>query len=150
MKPFIVLIVTFIIAAFVLSILHGHYQFALAGKIAMSVMLVFTGIGHFTITKGMTMMVPAFMPFKKAIVYLTGIIEFSAATGLEINRYHRLTGYLLILFFITILPANIYAARHHVNFEKGNTDSVGMEYLWFRIPLQLLFTGWVWVVAIMN
>jgi uncharacterized membrane protein len=150
MKPLVVLIVTFIIAAIVLSILHGGYQFALAGRIAMSVMLAFTAIGHFMFSKGMAMMVPAFLPFKKAIVYLTGIMELTAAIGLELNYVHKLAGCQLILFFIVILPANIYAAMHRINHEKASMDGYDIRYLWFRVPLQLVFIGWVYVAAVLN
>jgi uncharacterized membrane protein len=53
----------------------------------MSVMLLFTAIAHFKFTKGMTMMLPGFIPFKTETVYLTGIIEIVAAIGLFIPHF---------------------------------------------------------------
>lgn len=36
-----------------------------------------------------------------------------------------------------ILPANIYAAMNNVDHEKASVAGKGMNYLWFRIPLQI-------------
>ncbi|WP_331145734.1 hypothetical protein [Hymenobacter sp.] len=52
------------------------------------------------------------------------------------------------MFFVLILPANIHAALHHINYQKGTTDGPGPRYLWFRIPLQLLFIAWTWYFSV--
>jgi hypothetical protein len=41
------------------------------------------------------------------------------------------------------LSANINAAIHKVDYEKATYEGPGISYLWFRIPLQLLFIAWV-------
>lgn len=148
MKPLIVLLVAFVIAVFSLKGINGHYDFALAGRIAMSVMLVFTSVAHFAFTKGMEMMLPRFIPFKKGMVYFTAIIEILAAIGLLIPTLRTLTAWLLILFFILILPANINAAIKHVDHEKKSFEGKGVKYLWFRVPLQFFFIAWVYISAI--
>lgn len=142
------LIVAFVIAIFSVKIIHSDYDFALSARIAMSVMLVFTSIAHFAFRKGMEMMVPGFIPFKKGMVYFTGIIEILAAVGLLIPNFRTLTALLLILFFILILPANIYAAIKNVDYEKKSYEGKGLKYLWFRIPLQIIFIVWVYISAI--
>jgi uncharacterized membrane protein len=147
MKPLIVLLSVFAISPLLTKAFRGNFEFALSGKIAMSAMLIFTAIGHLMFTKGMSMMLPSFIPYKTAIVYLTGLIEVSAAIGLLIPRYSAITGWLLIVFFILVLPANIYAAIKHINYEKGTFNGDGLTYLWFRIPLQLLFIVWTYFSA---
>jgi uncharacterized membrane protein len=114
----------------------------------MSVMLVFTSIGHFVFVQGMTLMIPAFIPFKKQIVYLTGVFEFAAAIGLLIPKLQNQTAWLLILFFLLILPANIQAAIKKIDYQKGTTSGPGLNYLWFRVPLQILFIAWVYLFAV--
>ena len=52
------------------------------------------------------------------------------------------------LFFIAILPANIKASMENINYQTGELDGIGLEYLWFRIPLQLFFIVWVFFTAI--
>ena len=114
----------------------------------MSIMLFFTAIGHFAFNKGMAMMLPPFIPFKRETVYVTGLIEILAGIGLLITPYRHMTAVLLIIFFILILPANIYAAIHKVDHEKANYLGKDLKYLWFRIPLQIFFIEWVWYFGI--
>lgn len=150
MKPFFVLIISFLIAFPVIRLITGSYDPFLAGNIGMSIMLVFTSIGHFAFVKGMEMMMPPFIPFKAAMVYLTGIIEVMAAAGLLIPSLQVLTAYLLILFFILILPVNIYAARKNVDYQKATHEGPGLSYLWFRVPFQLFLIAWVYLCNIFH
>jgi uncharacterized membrane protein len=148
MKPLFVLLITFISAFLITRFSSGHYETALSGRIALSVMLIFTGLAHFFFTSGMTLMVPDRIPFKKGLVYLTGIIEILAAIGLLIPSLSILTAWLLIIFFILLLPANINAAQRHIDYQKGTTDGSGLNYLWFRVPLQIFFIVWAYLSAI--
>lgn len=144
MKPLIVLVFVFVLSLFAIKIINGNYDYKLAAQIAMSAMLLFTSIAHFAFTKGMTMMLPAFIPFKKQIVYVTGIMEIAAAVCLLLPSTQVITAWFLIVFFIALLPANINAAIRHIDYQKGTFDGNGLNYLWFRIPLQLFFIAWVY------
>ncbi|WP_299157732.1 hypothetical protein [uncultured Tenacibaculum sp.] len=148
MKPLIVLLLSFIIAVFVIKIVKKEYDFALSARISMSIMLIFTAIGHFLFTKGMSMIVPKFIPFKEVIVYLTGIFEILLAIMLLIPKFKNISGWILIVFFLLMLPANIYASINNVNYQKGTLDGNGLTYLWFRIPLQILFIVWTYISSI--
>jgi uncharacterized membrane protein len=148
MKPLFVLLGAFGIALLVIRYVTGAFDYSFAGRIGMSVMLVFTAVGHFAFTKGMALMVPDFVPFKTEVVYLTGILEIIAAVCLLIPSLHVWTGWALILFFIVLLPGNIKAAVQHIDYQKGTFDGNGPDYLWFRIPLQLLFIAWTYLSAI--
>jgi uncharacterized membrane protein len=148
MKPLIVLLITFVISIIALKLIRGGYAFALSGRIAMSVMLLFTAMGHFAFSKGMSMMIPGFLPFKTEIVYLTGIIEMAAAIGLLIPTLTVTTGWLLIIFFVLVLPANIHAAINHIDFQTATFSGAGLKYLWFRIPLQILFIVWTYLSSV--
>lgn len=119
-------------------------DYHLAGKIALATTLLFTSLGHLIYTKGMVLMLPDFIPLKKEIIYVTGLLEVMGAFGLFIPSISRLTGMLLIVFFILILPTNIYASMRHLNYETATFDGKGTEYLWFRIPFQLLLIGWTY------
>ncbi|MEP5365935.1 MAG: hypothetical protein ABJQ37_18950 [Reichenbachiella sp.] len=148
MKPLIILTSVFVISCMTNKILHGNFTFALSGRIAMSAMLLFTAIGHFVFTKGMAMMLPDFVPFRIELVYLTGILEIAAAIGLFIPKFRVVTAWLLVVFFILMLPANIYASIKHIDYQKGTFDGPGLTYLWFRIPLQILFIVWTYLSTI--
>jgi len=115
-----------------------------AGLIAMSALLVFTGIGHFVYTPGMVMMLPPLIPFKYLVIIATGAFEILAGITLLIPRLQKLTSVCLIIFFVLIFPANIYAALHKVNLQTATLDGQGPGFLWLRIPLQIIFIGWTW------
>ena len=86
MKPLIVLILSSVISLFIIKLIKKEYDFALSARIAMSIMLVFTAFGHFAFTKGMSMMIPKFIPFKESVIYLTGIFEILLAISLLIPK----------------------------------------------------------------
>ncbi|MBB6239329.1 putative membrane protein [Pedobacter sp. AK013] len=148
MKPLLVLVIVYV----VLLAFGGHTTFdkgnIFAGNIAMGVMLLFTAIGHFKFKTSMAAMVPLFIPKKVEVVLLTGVLEILFAIGLAIVSTRHLTGIALIIFYIAILPANIYAAKHHINYENLHKPGPGPKYLWFRIPFQLFLIAWVWYFSV--
>jgi len=148
MKPLIVLLSSFIIAIFLIKMVIKEFDFALSARIAISIMLCFTAIGHFVFTNGMSKMIPNFIPFKTTLVHLTGLFEIFLAIGLHIPRIKVISGWSLIIFLLLMLPSNIYAAIHQVNYQKGTFDGNGLTYLWFRIPLQFLFIVWAYLCSI--
>lgn len=148
MKPFFVLLGSFLICLLVLKLTKKQLDFQLAGKISMAIMLLFTALGHFMFTKGMAGMIPAIIPFKTELVYLTGVMEVFFAIGLIYPKYSYLTGVTLIIFFILILPSNIKASMDGLNYQTGQLDGKGLSYLWFRVPLQILFILWVFFSAL--
>lgn len=102
---------------------------------ALSVMLVFTGISHFTSMKeDFVRMMPDWIPFPRAMVYFTGVCELVGAIGLLLPEFRRAAAYALIAFFAAVLPANIHAARAGVKLRGEPATS-----LWLRVPMQVLF-----------
>jgi len=148
MKPLFVLLGSFIVTFLILRWLNGRWDYRLAARIAMAVMLFFTAMGHFVFTRGMVMMVPAFVPFKRGMVYFTGIAEIAGGVVLLLNHWYGIAALLLILLFMLMLPANVYAAFHRVNYEKGTHDGKGPAYLWFRVPLQAFFIAWIYFLIL--
>jgi uncharacterized membrane protein len=111
------------------------------GRLGLSLFFVFTAIGHFGKTAGMVAMLPAFLPYRVEVIYLTGILEILGAIGLWIPRLVRLTGVCLIAMLLGFLPVNIYAAFNHVDF---GGHGVGPVYLLLRIPFQVLVLWWTY------
>ncbi len=146
MAPLFILLGTFGILYLVNKILLGErFSVSLLGRIAMSAMLVATGISHFTSPEPMIAMMPEFLPWKLELVYFTGVCELAAAVGLLWEKTARLTAVMLIVFFVAILPANILGSLRSVEFSGMQ---YGPWYLLFRIPLQLFFIWWVWYFGI--
>lgn len=146
MAPLIVLLATFAILFAINKIaLKSRLSLSQCGRSAMAAMLMVTGIAHFTSTGPMVEMMPDSIPFKRELVYFTGICELAAVIGLIWNKTARLASVMLIIFFIAILPANIAGSLKQVNF--GGMEN-GAVYLWFRIPLQIFFIWWVWYFGV--
>lgn len=102
---------------------------------ALSLMLVFTGVSHFTFLKDdFVRMIPPSIPWPSAMVYFTGLCEIAGAVGLLLPEFRRAAAYALIAFFLAVLPANIHAARAGVTL-RGKPAT----RLWLRIPMQTLF-----------
>ena len=148
MKPLIVLLASFVVSTIVIKLSKGDMDHALAGRISMACMLFFTAIGHFAFSDGMSAMIPSFVPFKKALVFVTGIMEIMLAIGLLFPQYQKVFAWTSILFLFMVLPANIKAALEHINYQTGKMDGRGPTYLWFRVPLQLFYMGWIYFSAI--
>jgi len=148
MKPLFVLVIVYV----ALLSFGTHTTFdkgsIFAGNMAMAAMLLFTAIGHFKFKTSMAAMVPLFIPKKVELVLLTGVLEILFAIGLAIPGTRHFTGIALIIFYVAILPANIYAAKHRINYENLYKPGPGPKYLWFRIPFQLFLIVWVWYFSV--
>jgi uncharacterized membrane protein len=146
MAPLIVLLATSAILFAVNKFLAGgRLSTSLIGRIAMSAMLLLTGIAHFTSTDLMVQMMPDVVPFKREMIYFTGVCELAAALGLLWSKTSRLASILLIVFFIAVLPANIAGSLKQVNL--GGME-YGPLYLLFRVPLQVFLIWWVWYFGV--
>lgn len=108
----------------------------------LAVMLVMTASAHF-VPEGVSFMpnhgdllrmVPPFVPFPAAVVYLTGVFELAGAVGLVLPATRRAAGLCLALLFVCLLPANVYAAVADMPFAGGDATP-----LWLRVPEQVLY-----------
>lgn len=152
MKPLIVLVSVFALSMLFSYAFHQREDLYFSGRLALCVMLLFTSIAHFVFIKGMILMVPPFIPnpLKKLIILITGIIEIAGAAGIMIYETRVTAGYLLVIFLIAMLPANVYATQRRVNMEEGDFSGPGIYYLIFRIPMQLFLIVWTYYFAIIH
>ena len=146
MAPLIILIACFG-TGWLLNVyaFRRKYPVRFFGKLAMSLMLIATGVTHFTKTAAMVQSMPGFISYKSEVVYATGIIELLAALFLLAPRFSSLVSILLILFLLCVLPANVTGSIKRVDLGGMN---MGPLYLLFRIPLQLFFIGWIYYFGI--
>lgn len=112
-------------------------------KIALYVfclLFLMAGIGHFAMESFFTGMMPEWVPFRKAVVYISGVTEIALAIGLFMKRTRYITGFLIAIFLVLVFPVNIYMA-----FTAANYD-VSAIALWLRLPLQFVLIWWVLTV----
>jgi uncharacterized membrane protein len=110
-------------------------------RVGLSLFFTFTAVGHFIRTEEMAAMLPPAVPYRVGLIYLTGVLELLGAVGAWIPRLVRLTGFLLILMLIGLLPANVYSAINRVDF---GGHGAGPAYLLVRVPFQLFVIWWTY------
>ena len=110
-------------------------------RVGLSLFFLFTAIGHFLKSEEMAKMLPPAVPYRVELIYLTGIFELLGAIGVWLPHLTRLTGLLLIIMLVGVLPANIYSALQRVDF--GGHEA-GPLYLLVRVPFQLFVIGWTY------
>src|SRR5215831_8565183 len=136
----VAIILTLLLVPYLLLSLAGVPE-SVRGRIGVALVFVFTGLGHFVRTSAMAQMLPNRVPMRVPIVHASGVFELLAAGAILIPRVSRLTGIVLCIFLLVILPSNIYAAFKRVDF---GGHGAGPVYLLVRVPLQLFLIGWIW------
>jgi uncharacterized membrane protein len=97
---------------------------------------VMGGVGslHFVVPDLMAKQIPPRLPFKKPLVYASGVVEVTCAVGLF--RRDRWAGPLAAATLLAIWPANIQMAL-----DAGTGKNPGLAdsklAMWARVPLQL-------------
>jgi len=110
-------------------------------RVGLSLFFTFAAIAHFIRTEEMAAMIPAAVPYRLELIYLTGVLELLGAIGVWMPQLTRLTGLLLIAMLILLLPANVYAAITRVDF---GGHGAGPAYLLVRVPFQLFVIWWTY------
>ncbi|MEX3711896.1 hypothetical protein AB1L05_22770 [Cytobacillus horneckiae] len=100
-----------------------------------SLILLGAGVMHFVKEKQFRSIVPKALPFKKAIVLISGVMEIAFALLLWSRKGQVIIGKLLSLFMIVISPANINMAVKNNTYYKGK--KLHPLILWLRLPLQI-------------
>lgn len=143
----ILFLLLLLVAPYLVLTLAGRWIGALQlaphrrARVGLSLFFIFTSIGHFIRTEEMAAMMPPAIAYRVELIYLTGVFELLGAIGVWIPGLVRLTGLLLILMLIGILPANIYSAINRVDF---GGHGAGPAYLIVRVPFQLFVIWWTY------
>ncbi len=105
-----------------------------------AVLFVGAGILHFVIPDLYVQIVPPYLPFPLALVYISGAAEILGGIGVLIPKARTWAGWGLIALLIAVFPANLYMALE--------PEGIGLERaalgLWLRLPLQFVLIAWVW------
>jgi uncharacterized membrane protein len=140
----VVIILTLVLLPYWLLI-PAHVGEPLRGRIGIALVFAFTGIGHFIKTSAMTQMLPPWVPLRVTLIYVSGVLELLGCLAILIPAVSRYAGITLCIFLLLVLPSNIYAAFHRVDF---GGHAAGPIYLLVRIPLQLFMIGWIYWFAV--
>ena len=120
-------------------------SFRSAAVFGLSLVFLFTGVGHFIRTESMALMIPPRVPDRELLIYLGGVLEILAALALLVPSFRRATGLFLMAFLVAVLPLNIYAAWEQI--PMGGHEW-GPVYLLVRVPLQAVLFLWAYWFAV--
>lgn len=110
-------------------------------RVGVTLFFLITAMAHFATNEAMAEMVPPSVPYRIELIYVTGVLELLGAIGVWIPRLMRLTGLLLIVMLIALLPANVYSAINRVDY---GGHAAGPAYLLARVPFQLFVMWWTY------
>ena len=102
--------------------------------IIMSLFYIGAGINHFLNPEWYVRIVPPILPFKTAIVYISGLFELILGVLLVFPKTRFIAGWGLIVLLLVIFPANIYVAL-----TQGEAMDTTPMIAWTRLPFQFIF-----------
>ena len=97
------------------------------------------GIAHFTKVDFFLGIVPPYVPFPLAAVYVSGAFEILFATGILSPATREWAGNLLILLTLAVTPANVHMWLHPDLF-----PDVAPTFLSIRLVVQVLLLVLIW------
>lgn len=114
-------------------------------KISMYIMAaiyVVAGILHFVKPDTYSSIVPHWLPYPLALVYISGVVEIAGGLLLLPAATRRFGAWLIILLLIAVFPANVQMS---VNYYRDHNPYFWLTIL--RLPLQVVLIWWAWKFA---
>jgi uncharacterized membrane protein len=110
-----------------------------AGLVPLTILLVVSGVLHLLWPEPYLRIMPPFLPWPKALVWISGVAEIAGGIGLLLPKFRRAAAYGLVALLIAVFPANVYMAVAHVPF----SGLMGASWAqWLRLPLQIPLILW--------
>jgi uncharacterized membrane protein len=97
------------------------------------------GVAHFTNTEMFVRIVPPYIPFALAVVYISGVFEVLGAIGIWIPRWREWAGNGLIALTICVTPANVYMWMNPQQFPTISETALGV-----RLIVQVFLIACIW------
>jgi uncharacterized membrane protein len=112
----------------------------------MSVLYVIAGVTHFVAPDLYVQIVPPYLPFPLALVYISGVAEAAFGAGLVFERTRRLAAWGIIGVLVAVFPANVYMATSDVVIQgaPGGIGDPSAAARWGRLPIQVVLVLWAW------
>ena len=107
----------------------------------LSLLFVAAGLNHFRSPTLYASIMPPYLPFPLALVYVSGLAEIAGGVGVAAPRTRRAAGWGLLALLLAVFPANVYMATDNVVPPGTQIPSI---LLWARLPLQFVLMFWVW------
>ena len=100
------------------------------------------GIMHFVNSAFFTRIVPDYLPWHAALVYVSGVCEIVLGVLVLLPASRGLAAWGIIALLLAVFPANINMLVHRIPMREGMPPN--MLALWVRLPLQGVLIAWAW------
>ena len=105
----------------------------------LGVLFVVAGLNHFVMTDFYVGIVPPYLPWPLALVYLSGVAEAGSGLLLLFRNWAVLAAWGIIALCVAVFPANLHMALHPALFPQFSELA-----LWVRLPLQAAIMAWAY------
>ena len=102
----------------------------------LAVFMIAAGMMHFVQPDFYVKIMPPYLPWHLALVYLSGLVESACGGLLLTRRFSRAAAWGVIVVLIAIFPANVHIYQH----QELIPASPAVHLL--RLPLQAVFLVW--------
>lgn len=106
---------------------------------AFGLFFVAAGANHFFNPRFYLAIMPPYLPWHGALVFVSGVAEVLLGAMLCSRRTQRLAAWGLIMLLIAIFPANI-----HMALNPDRYPGIPSIALWLRLPLQFVMMAMAW------
>jgi uncharacterized membrane protein len=97
------------------------------------------GVLHFVKPQMFASIVPPYVPFPLAVVYVTGVLELLGAAALWLPSLRRWAGIALFVFTLCVTPANVYMWMNPQLFPNVSETALSV-----RLVIQVLLLACIW------
>ena len=106
-------------------------------KWVLGILFAVAGANHFVHPAFYVSIMPMYLPWHTALVYVSGLFEVGLGLLLLLRRFERLAAWGMIALIIAVTPANLQMAIH-----PGLYPDYTSVALWTRLPLQGVLIAW--------
>lgn len=102
-------------------------------------LFVFTGIAHFFLDDFLASIIPPILPYKKFLVYASGVYELIIGLAMLISPFKKAAAWAMVVLLISVFPVHIY-----MYFDQENFSQFPTIFFPLRIALQFLLIYWAY------
>lgn len=114
-------------------------------RILIAGIFLLMGLLHFIRPEPFIKIMPDYIPWHKAMVYISGIAELLGGAGVLMGETRVVAGYGLIILLFAVFPANVDMAYKAFQ-QYGLTGRTWILLL--RLPLQFVLMYWIYWAAV--
>lgn len=126
-----------------MPLLNTRSRRHLASILLLAVFFVGAGLNHFVSPDVYLKIMPDYLPWPLALVYISGFLEVLGGVGVAVPPLRQAAGWGLVALLIAVFPANLFMVMNADQF-----PGVPLWALVARLPLQGALILWVWWSAL--